>query len=170
MATVAWRECAMAEVSQSRVGRDVGGSGEVVRPVLGVSTTRHATCGNGPSLHGEAGSGGPNAVRFLPPWTKTWSAGHRLSRLSGGPRSWLCTKCLLVMRRPECRHGLPRGYGTGTLGSTLASCSLCLVGTSVGHTSISTARCAEQPTELCGPLVLGRQVQAYFLHCAKSPS
>ena len=86
-AIVARRECANEGVPQSRAGMGVGGSVVVVAPVLDVSKRHRATCGLGPSLRVEAGSGGPNAERFLPPWPKTCSAEHRLLRLSGGLQS-----------------------------------------------------------------------------------
>jgi hypothetical protein len=81
---VAWVECATVGVSQFRVGMGVGGVVVVMVPVVAVSTRRRATRGTDPSLHVEAGSGGPSSKSFLPPWTKTQSAGHPLSRLSGG--------------------------------------------------------------------------------------
>ena len=64
-------------------------------------------------------------------------------------------------------HDLQRGFGIGTLSSTLASCSLCLVGTSEEHIATLTERCAELPIELCGPLALGLLVRAYFLCYAR---
>jgi hypothetical protein len=86
-ATVAWHECASEGEPQSREGKGVGGSLVVGERGLDASTMWCVTCGPGLSSRVAAGSGGPNAERFLPPWPKTCSAEHRLLRLSGGLQS-----------------------------------------------------------------------------------
>jgi hypothetical protein len=84
-AIVVWRDYANEGVSKSRAGMGVGGSVVVAVSELDVSKRRRATCGVGPSLCVEVGSGDPNAGSFLPPWPRTLSAMHPLLRLSGGP-------------------------------------------------------------------------------------
>jgi hypothetical protein len=84
---VARRECAKEGELQFRVGMGVGGSLVVGERGLDASTMWHATYGSGPSSRVDAGSGGPNAARFLPPWPKICSAEHPRSQLSGGLQS-----------------------------------------------------------------------------------